>query len=125
VIQWKAVAEVFKNGIDSLPAGAITAMIIAGVVGIILPTLEKIAPKAKPFIPSAAAVGLGFVISGSNSISMFLGGCIALVLTKLAPKWSDRFLVTICAGVIAGESLTGAGDALRLVYSGLANKPTP
>jgi uncharacterized oligopeptide transporter (OPT) family protein len=125
VIQWKAVAEVFKNGIDSLPAGAITAMIIAGVVGIILPTLEKLAPKAKPFIPSAAAVGLGFVISGSNSISMFLGGCIALVLTKLAPKWSDRFLVTICAGVIAGESLTGAGDALRLVYSGLANKPTP
>jgi putative OPT family oligopeptide transporter len=125
VIQWKAVAEVFKNGIDSLPAGAITAMIIAGVVGIILPTLEKLAPKAKPFIPSAAAVGLGFVISGSNSISMFLGGCIALVLTKLAPKWSDRFLVTICAGVIAGESLTGAGDALRLVYSGLANKPVP
>ncbi len=125
VIQWKAVAEVFKNGIDSLPAGAITAMIIAGVVGIILPTLEKLAPKAKQFIPSAAAVGLGFVISGSNSISMFLGGCIALVLTKLAPKWSDRFLVTICAGVIAGESLTGAGDALRLVYSGLANKPTP
>ncbi len=125
VIQWKAVAEVFRDGVGSLPPGATTAMIIAGIVGIILPTLEKLAPKAKQFIPSAAAVGLGFVIFGSNSISMFLGGCIALVLTKLAPKWSDRFLVTICAGVIAGESLTGAGDALRLVYSGLANKPTP
>jgi len=125
VIQWKAVAEVFKNGIDSLPAGAVTAMIIAGIVGIILPTLEKLAPKAKQFIPSAAAVGLGFVISGSNSISMFIGGCIALTLTKLFPKWSDRFIVTICAGIIAGESLTGAGDALRLVYSGLASKPTP
>jgi putative OPT family oligopeptide transporter len=125
VMQWKAVAEVFRNGIDSLPAGAVTAMIIAGIVGIILPTLEKLAPKAKDFIPSAAAVGLGFVISGSNSISMFIGGSIALTLTKLFPKWSERFLVTICAGIIAGESLTGAGDALRLVYSGLANTPTP
>lgn len=122
VMQWKAVAEVFRNGISSLPSGAVTAMIIAGVVGILLPTLEKLAPKAKPFIPSAAAVGLGFVISGSNSISMFIGGCIALAATKFAPKWSDRFLVTLCAGVIAGESLTGAGDALRLVISGLGAK---
>lgn len=125
VMQWKAVAEVFKKGADSLPEGAVTAMIIAGIVGIILPTLEKLAPKAKQFIPSAAAVGLGFVISGSNSISMFIGGCIALTLTKLFPKWSERFLVTICAGIIAGESLTGAGDALRLVIGGLPSVKAP
>jgi len=124
VIQWKAVAEVFRNGIDSLPPGATMAMLIAGIVGIILPVLEKVVPKtARAFVPSAAAVGLGFVISASNSISMFIGGCIALGLTKLCPKWSERFLVTIWAGIIAGESLTGAGDALRLVFGGLTAKP--
>ncbi|HZW07112.1 MAG TPA: OPT/YSL family transporter, partial [Phycisphaerales bacterium] len=123
VAQWKAVAEVFKNGIDSLPRGATTAIMIAAAIGVVLPVLEKLLPKAKPFIPSAAAFGLAFVIPANNSISMFLGGCIALGLTRYAPKWTERFLITLCAGIIAGESLVGAGDALRLVVTGTMNNP--
>lgn len=119
VAQWKAVAEVFKNGISSLPSGATTAIIIAAVVGVILPLSEKLFPKAKAFIPSAAALGLAFVIPANNSISMFIGGCLALGLARFFPKWTERFLITVCAGIIAGESLVGAGDALRLVLSGL------
>lgn len=124
VAQWKAVAEVFKNGIESLPPGATTAILIAAIVGVILPVSEKLFPKAKPFIPSAAALGLAFVIPANNSISMFLGGCIALGLTRFFPRWTERFLVTICAGIIAGESLVGAGDALRLVIGGMRGATT-
>jgi hypothetical protein len=52
---------------------------------------------------------------------MFIGAVLALVLTRIFPRWSKRFLVTICAGIVAGESLTGAADAVRLVLMGAAN----
>lgn len=120
VIQWKTVAEVFRNGFDSLPQGVITSMWIAAAVGVVLPIIEqKTSARIRRFVPSAAALGLAFVIPASNSISMFLGGCAALAASTFAPNWSARFLVTIFAGVIAGESLTGAGDALRLVIQGV------
>jgi uncharacterized oligopeptide transporter (OPT) family protein len=120
VAQWKAVAEVFKNGLSILPPDATTAILIAAILGVILPVCDKLFPKAKPFIPSAAAFGLAFVIPANNSISMFIGGCLALGLTRFFPRWTERFLITVCAGIIAGESLMGAGDALRLVLSGMS-----
>jgi OPT family oligopeptide transporter len=116
VAQWKAVAELFMRGFDSLPPGVTTAMMIACVVAIVLPVLDRLAPKkAKMWIPSAAALGLAFVIPASNSVSMFIGATLALLITKMFPRWSDRFLITLCAGIVAGESLTGAGDAVRLI----------
>jgi putative OPT family oligopeptide transporter len=120
---WKAVADLFSKGFDSLPQGTPLAIAIAAGLGIVVPILEKVFPKAKPYIPSPAAFGLAFVITPSNGISMFIGGCIALVLSKAFTKWSDKYLVTICAGIIAGESLVGAGDALRLVWTGMSTAP--
>lgn len=119
VATWKAVAELFTIGFEAIPAGTPMAMLIAAIVGTILPVMDKLAPpKAKPFVPSAAAMGLAFVIPPRNSISMFMGACLALLVARLFPRWSDRFVVTICAGLVAGESLTGAGDALRLMMMG-------
>lgn len=121
VAMWKAVAEVFQRGLDSLPAGATTAMLIAAIAGIIFPVLEKKLPeKAAVYVPSCSAAGLAFVISGTNSISMFIGGAAGAIITRLYPNWSKRFFVTLCAGIIAGESLTGAGDAIRMVLQGAA-----
>jgi len=119
VATWKAVADLFAIGIEALPAGTPTAIAIAAILGIILPVLDRTAPKSvKPWIPSASALGLAFVINGFNAVSMFIGALIVLIATKLFPRWSDRFIVTICAGIIAGESLTGAADAVRLVLQG-------
>jgi len=119
VAMWKSVAEVFHNGINTLPAGATNAMAWAALAGVLLPVLEKLMPaNTRAWVPSAASMGLAFVIPANNSISMFIGGVLALALGKVFPKWSERFLVTICAGIVAGESLVGAGDALRLVFMG-------
>lgn len=119
VAMWKSVAEVFHNGISTLPAGATTAMAWAALAGVLLPVLEKtLSTKARVWVPSAASMGLAFVIPANNSISMFIGGVLALALGKLFPTWTGRFFVTVCAGVVAGESLVGAGDALRLVLMG-------
>ncbi|MBX3402815.1 MAG: OPT/YSL family transporter [Phycisphaeraceae bacterium] len=121
VAMWKAVAEVFQRGLGSLPPDATTAMLVAAIAGIIFPVLEKQLPKkAAAYIPSSSAAGLAFVISGTNSISMFIGGVAGAIIARACPNWSKRFFVTLCAGIIAGESLTGAGDAIRLVLQNAA-----
>jgi uncharacterized oligopeptide transporter (OPT) family protein len=119
VATWKAVAELFKVGFEALPQGTPAAMLIAGVLGVALPVLEKsVAKKWRYLVPSAAAMGLALVIMPRNAISMLVGAILAYILAKVCKTWTERFLVTICAGVIAGESLTGAGDALRLLFMG-------
>jgi hypothetical protein len=120
VAQWKAVAELFQTGFDALPAGTPQAMIIAAVLGVLLPVLDKLLPKKiAAWVPSASALGLSFVLPARNSLSMFLGALLGAIVGRFFPRWSERFFVTICAGIIAGESLVGAGDALRLAIFGL------
>lgn len=113
VATWKAVAELFMVGIQALPRGADLAMLIAGVLGVLLPVLERrLPPRAARLLPSPAALGLAFVIQGHASLMMFLGGLIALIVSRLFRSWSARFLTAICAGLIAGESLMGVGISI-------------
>jgi OPT family oligopeptide transporter len=119
VAAWKAVAELFMKGIDALPAGAVNAMIIAGLAGIVLAVLEKVLPKGiRLWVPSPASLGLAFVIPAYNSFSMFLGAFAAWALSKWIPSWTARFLIVFASGIIAGESLTGVGLAIEQVLFG-------
>jgi len=116
VAAWKAVAEIFAVGIDALPAGTPLAMLIAGILAAALAVLEKKVPKTwRPWVPSPASLGLAFVIQMYTSTTMFVGAVVAWALGRWVPRWSDRFLVAICAGLVAGESLTGVGLAMRQI----------
>lgn len=118
VATWKAVAELFMVGFKAIPAGSGVAMAIAATLGVILPILDKTVPgRWKLLVPSSASLGLAFVIPGANSLSMFLGALIAWLLSKAIPNWTTRFLVSICAGIVAGESLTGVGIAFEQIIS--------
>ena len=57
-------------------------------------------------------MGLAFTINGFNSISMFIGACLALFLSKYAKDWHERYTVPVSSGIIAGESLMGVVIAL-------------
>ncbi|MBL9119271.1 MAG: OPT/YSL family transporter [Phycisphaerae bacterium] len=123
VATWKAVAELFQRGFEALPAGAANAMIVAGIVGVILPCLDRFAPKnMRPWVPSAASVGLSFVVQAKNAISIFIGAMLALVIGKVTPSWSAKFLVTLASGLIVGDALVGAGEAIASVVTGLADR---
>lgn len=123
VATWKAVAELFQRGFDALPGGAANAMLIAAIVGVVMPLLDKFAPKAaKPWIPSVSSVGLSFVVSAKYAISIFIGGMLAMGAGKLFKSWSSRFLVTLASGLIVGDALVGAGDAILRVIVGLSSK---
>lgn len=113
VTTWKAVAELFMIGFSAIPEGTPLAILIASGFGVLLPILDKVLPKkAAMFVPSPAAVGLSFVIMGDVAVAMFLGAVVALLASKAFPKWSSRFLITIAAGFVAGDSLSGAGSSL-------------
>jgi uncharacterized oligopeptide transporter (OPT) family protein len=121
VAAWKAVAEIFMSGIDAMPAGAIDAIYVAGSIGIILAILEKRLPrKLAKWTPSPAALGLAFVIPAWNSMSMFFGAVVALLVTKYAETWAERFLIVLASGLIAGESLMGVGIAIQKVIANVA-----
>jgi OPT family oligopeptide transporter len=116
VASWKAVAEIFMKGIDSLPTGAMNAMIIGGLAGIVLAVLEKVLPKGiRIWVPSPSSLGLAFVIPAYNSFSLFFGAGAAWLLSKWIPNWSIRYVVVLASGLIAGESLTGVGLAIEQV----------
>jgi uncharacterized oligopeptide transporter (OPT) family protein len=109
----KAVAELFQVGFRALPSGTGVAMLIAAAIGIVLPIADRLAPPpVRRWLPSAASVGLAFVFPASMSLALFAGGLVAFVLGKWGQSWTARFLLPICAGMIAGESMTGVGIAL-------------
>jgi len=113
VATWKAVAELFQRGFEALPAGSATAMLIAAIVGVILPVAERFGPKGlKSWLPSASSLGLAFVVSAMYAISIFIGALLALIVGKFFKNWTARFLVTLASGFVVGDALVGAGDAI-------------
>jgi OPT family oligopeptide transporter len=109
---WAAVARLLSNGVHSLHPTARMGLLVGGLVGIVLPLLERAFPRLSRFIPSATGLGLAFVIPLFNSLSMFLGALIALILERKQPKIAERFVIPVSSGLIAGESMMGIVVAL-------------
>lgn len=112
VATWKAVAEVLSEGLAAMPHGAPEAIAIAAVAGVTLAVLETVVPEARlKLVPSAPAMGLGFVIPAWNALSMFAGALAAAIFVRFFPELARRRLVVIAAGLIVGESLAGVAAA--------------
>jgi OPT family oligopeptide transporter len=109
---WAAVARLLASGFEALHPAARMGLFIGLATGIVLPTLELLFPKAKKYIPSATGLGLAMVIPFFNSLSMFIGALIALVMEKKFPKQAEEYIIPVSSGVIAGESLLGIVVAL-------------
>lgn len=109
---WAAVAKLLSNGIGSLHPAARNGLIIGGLVGLIIPALELMFPKKRKYIPSAMGLGLSMVIPFFNSLSMFIGGLIALIIERTNKPAADKYIIPVSSGIIAGESLMGVTIAL-------------
>ena len=57
-------------------------------------------------------MGLAMLIPAFYSISAALGAGLAEFGRRCPGRWSERFLVVVAAGLIAGESLAGFAGAL-------------
>jgi uncharacterized oligopeptide transporter (OPT) family protein len=110
---WMGVAKVLSQGFGTLPPGAVAAMAIAFVLGVVIVLVDTIFPKARPYTPSPAALGIALTIPAYTSFSMFLGAFIVFILERRAPKWNEMYTIPIASGCIAGESIMG------VVFAGL------
>ena len=104
---WMGVAKVLSQGLGTLPRSAVTAMIIAFAVGVAIVIIDRIFPKARPYTPSPAALGIALTIPAYTSFAMFLGAFIVWILERKAPKWNSTYTIPIASGCIAGESIMG------------------
>lgn len=112
VATWAAVAEMLTAGLGELPAPALTAMLWAGGIGLVLGILDVLLPPhLRRWIPSASALGLAFVIPASTSLGLFYGALLAALLSRWFKAWSAAYLMAAAAGLVAGESLIGVALA--------------
>jgi uncharacterized oligopeptide transporter (OPT) family protein len=118
---WVAVARVLSAGVDSLPMTARIAIVIGALIGVGLPLLEKMFPKARAYLPSATGLGLGWLVFFSNTLSFAIGAVIAWGWSVVHKKSHDSFNVPIASGLIAGESLIKALLAMLVTGIGLAS----
>jgi uncharacterized oligopeptide transporter (OPT) family protein len=117
---WVAVARVLSAGVESLPMSARIAILVGALIGIALPLLEHLWPKARPWLPSAMGIGLGWVVFFSNALSFAIGALIAWLWGRIHASSQDSFNVPIASGLIAGESLLKALLAMLATFIGLA-----
>jgi len=115
---WKAVADLLTQGIHMLPESARWAIVIGALVGVLLPVLEKVFPKAAPYVPSAMGLGLAWVIPFQNALSFAIGAVIAEVWIRAHKKTAETFTVPIASGLVAGESLVAALIAILCTLVG-------
>jgi hypothetical protein len=104
---WASVALLLSNGFESLHPTARLALVIGGLIGILIPALDILAPKSRKFLPSAMGLGLAFVIPFYNVLSMFIGGLVALLIMRARPVMGETYIIPTASGLIAGESLMG------------------
>ncbi len=99
VATWKAVAELFRDGIEAAPPGALVASIVGGIVGIALAVIYPLLPPTKkPWCPSPVSMGLAFVIPAWNSISLFIGALAAVVAARIGAAVDGAVCLADCRG---------------------------
>jgi len=117
-LMWKATADLLTQGVSHLPHTALIAIVIGAFVGILVPTIEKLIPAWRPYLPSAIGLGLAWVVPFQNCLSFLIGAIIVTVWQKWSRKNSDTYAIPIASGLVAGESLVAAFIAIACTLVG-------
>ena len=104
---WKAVAEIFKFGLDNMHPTHRWLMLWGGVLGIVLVLLETGLPKLKQYLPSATGLGLGLILPFQYPFAMLLGALMAWAWQSWRKQQAETYMIPIAAGLIAGISIMG------------------
>lgn len=109
---WRAVAELFQQGVGSLHPMARQGLVGGLLVGTLLAALELAFPKHRRWIPSPIGIGLGLMLPFANPFSMLMGALFAWIWSRRNAAHADRYVVPVSSGIIAGESIVSVLIAL-------------
>jgi uncharacterized oligopeptide transporter (OPT) family protein len=116
---WVAVARALTGGLSSLPPSVLYAILIGAGIGVVLSLLDKVLPKARAWLPSAAALGMGWVVPFSVSLSFAIGAAILTIWRRTLPRSEGTYSIPVASGMIAGESIIKALLAMLATAIGL------
>jgi uncharacterized oligopeptide transporter (OPT) family protein len=104
---WRAVSEAARG---TIPPYGLLAGGLGLALGFALSLLDR--TRVGRFLPSPAAMGTAMLIPGSYAFAIFVGAVAILIARRLRPDLSESTILTVAAGGMAGESLTGVLVAL-------------
>ncbi|MDB4986123.1 MAG: family oligopeptide transporter [Myxococcaceae bacterium] len=116
VMSWKATAEAVQGGLSALPQHALTAGLLAALLGVVSTLLMQ--TRLSRFFLSPVALGIGILTPVSLSVTVFLGGLVLVYLQRRHAVWAEEHVTSLAGGAIAGESLFAVVLA-ALIASGL------
>ncbi|PTL83929.1 OPT/YSL family transporter [Vitiosangium sp. GDMCC 1.1324] len=103
-LQFRVVAEVSARGLAGLPPSTVLAAGLGVAGGLTLSWLSQ--GRLARFVPSATALGLGFLVPAHYAVTLCLGALLAEGIRRARPGASS-VLQVLGAGAIVGESLLG------------------
>jgi uncharacterized oligopeptide transporter (OPT) family protein len=104
--KWAGFATLLSKGLSALPPGAVAALGIAVVLGVLFTVIEG--TKWKKFCPSPTGIGIGMLVPGSAIVTMFLGALLATFWPKPenpTREGENRTMTALASGFIAGEAI--------------------
>jgi len=105
--QWKAIALIFKYGIENLHPLARIGLAVGAAAGVAFALADARVTRYRRFVPSPTGIGLGLVIPFRSLLSMLIGALLARAWQARSPEQAERYTLSIASGLIAGESLVG------------------
>lgn len=112
-VKWAGFAELLSRGFGALPPSAFAALWIALCVGLVL-TLGE-ATRARRWIPSPTAIGIGMLIPANAVVPMVVGGIAGAVWRGADPEREAVFATPLASGFITGEAILLLALALAAV----------
>jgi len=101
--KWAGFAEILSRGVDALPDGALTALVVWSLLGILLAWLEN--RGLKKWIPSPTGMGIGMLVPFAVVLVMFFGGLIDLFWRRRNKASNELYMIPLASGLIAGEAI--------------------
>jgi len=115
--RWAGFAEILSQGTSALPHGAVTALVIGSILGVVLAVVES---RGIDWVPSPTAAGIGMLVPFAVVIVMFFGGVVERVWRRRSPASNEQYMVPLASGLIAGEAIVAVVIPL-LVALGLVH----
>lgn len=102
---WKSMALVLSEGLDTLPKNAGWGALAGLLFGILVPMLRRFVPKLAPYLPSALAFGIAFIIPAYYSIPFLIGAVAHLLWKRARPEQAESLSFSVASGIMVGAGL--------------------
>jgi|CXWL01.1.fsa_nt_gi uncharacterized oligopeptide transporter (OPT) family protein len=103
-VRWVGFAQILSKGFDALPAGALAALGIGALLGVVFTVLEQ-KKEWRNFVPSPTGLGIGMLVPANAITTMFLGALADWIWRRLRPAQAIAYSIPLASGFIAGDAL--------------------